>query len=46
MDDQEIDGSDALEAAVHSYRPGTSVKITYIRSGQQSTTTATLTSAN
>ena len=46
MDDQEIDGSDALEAAVHSYRPGTSVKITYIRNGQQSTTTATLTSAN
>ena len=45
MDDQQIDGSDALEAAVHSYRPGTSVKITYIRSGQQSTTTATLASA-
>jgi S1-C subfamily serine protease len=30
---------------VHSYRPGTSVKITYIRNGQQATTTATLASA-
>ena len=47
MDDQEIDGSDALEAAVHSYRPGTSVKITYIRgNGQPQTTTATLASAS
>jgi putative serine protease PepD len=45
MDDQEIDGSDALEAAVHSYRPGTAVKITYIRNGTQSTVTATLASA-
>jgi putative serine protease PepD len=45
LDDQEIDSSDALEAAVHSYRPGTSVKITYLRNGQQATTTATLASA-
>jgi len=31
---------------VHSYRPGTSVKITYIRgNGQPQTTTATLASA-
>jgi putative serine protease PepD len=45
MDDQQIDGSDALEAAVHSYRPGTTVTLTYIRNGTQSTTTATLASA-
>jgi putative serine protease PepD len=46
MDDQEIDGSDALEAAVHSYRPGTTVKITYIRNGgAPATATATLGSA-
>jgi len=46
MDDQNIDGSDALEAAVHSYRPGTTVTITYIRGGQTATTTATLTAAS
>jgi len=46
MDDQEIDGSDALEAAVHSYRPGTTVTIEYIRNGQTATATATLTSAS
>ena len=45
MDSQQIDGSDALEAAVHSYRPGTTVTITYIRDGKTSTTTATLASA-
>jgi putative serine protease PepD len=45
IDDQEIDGSDALEAAVHSYRPGTTVTITYIRGGATKTTTATLASA-
>ena len=45
MDDQQIDGSDALEAAVHSYRPGTTVTITYIRGGTTSTATATLASA-
>ncbi|HTJ70809.1 MAG TPA: trypsin-like peptidase domain-containing protein [Actinospica sp.] len=46
MDSQEIDGMDALEAAVHSYRPGTTVNITYIRNGVTSTTTATLASAS
>ena len=46
MDDQEIDGSDALEAAVHSYRPGTTVTIQYIRNGQTATATATLASAS
>jgi putative serine protease PepD len=46
LDNQEIDGSDAMEAAVHSYRPGTSVQITYLRNGQQATTTATLASAS
>ena len=45
MDDQEIDDSDSLEAAVHSYRPGTTVTITYIRNGTTSTATATLASA-
>ncbi|MBR7829776.1 trypsin-like peptidase domain-containing protein [Actinospica sp. MGRD01-02] len=45
MDDQQIDGSDALEAAVHSYRPGTTVTLVYLRNGTQSTTTATLASA-
>ena len=45
IDSQQIDGSDALEAAVHSYRPGTSVKITYIRDGQTKTANVTLASA-
>jgi len=45
LNNQEIDTADALEAAVHSYRPGTSVTITYIRNGQTATTTATLGSA-
>jgi putative serine protease PepD len=45
IDDQQIDDSDALEAAVHSYRPGTAVTITYIRDGRTATTTATLASA-
>ena len=46
IDNQEVDGSDALEAAVHSYRPGTTVSITYIRNGQTSTANATLASAS
>ncbi|HEX4787235.1 MAG TPA: trypsin-like peptidase domain-containing protein, partial [Actinospica sp.] len=41
IDDQQIDGSDALEAAVHSYRPGTTVTITYIRNGATATTNVT-----
>ncbi|MBR7839447.1 trypsin-like peptidase domain-containing protein, partial [Actinospica durhamensis] len=45
IDDQEIDGSDALEAAVHSYRPGTTVQIQYIRNGQTATANVTLGSA-
>jgi putative serine protease PepD len=45
MDSQEIDNSDALEAAVHSYRPGTTVTIKYLRSGQAGTATVTLGSA-
>jgi putative serine protease PepD len=45
VDDQEIDSSDALEAAVHSYRPGTSVTITYLRGSALKTTTVTLASA-
>jgi putative serine protease PepD len=45
IDNQEIDSSDALEAAVHSYRPGTTVQITYIRGSQTLTTSATLASA-
>jgi putative serine protease PepD len=45
MDSQEIDNSDALEAAVHSYRPGTTVTIKYLRNGQAGTATVTLASA-
>jgi putative serine protease PepD len=45
IDNQQVDGSDALEAAVHSYRPGTTVKITYIRDGQTQTANVTLGSA-
>jgi putative serine protease PepD len=45
IDNQEIDDSDSLEAAVHSYRPNTTVTITYIRNGQTATASATLTSA-
>jgi len=45
IDNQEIDDSDSLEAAVHSYRPNTTVTITYVRNGQTSTTSATLASA-
>ena len=45
VDDQEIDSSDALEAAVHSYRPNTTVKVTYIRGGVTKTTNVTLGSA-
>ena len=45
LDNQEIDSADALEAAVNSCRPGTTVTITYIRDGQTATTTATLGSA-
>jgi putative serine protease PepD len=46
IDDQEIDSSDALEAAVHSYRPGTTVAITYIRNGATATANVTLASAS
>jgi len=45
IDNQDINSSDALEAVIHSYRPGTPVTITYIRNGQSVTTTATLGSA-
>jgi len=45
IDNQEVDGSDALEAAVHSYRPGTTVSVTYIRAGQTSNANVTLASA-
>ena len=42
IDNQDIGSSDALEAVVNSYRPGTPVTITYLRNGQTATTTATL----
>jgi putative serine protease PepD len=45
IDNQEVDGSDALEAAVHSYRPGTTVSVTYVRAGQTGTANVTLASA-
>ena len=45
IDDQDVASSDALEAVVNSYRPGTPVTITYLRNGQTATTTATLGSA-
>jgi putative serine protease PepD len=46
IDDQEIDDSNSLEAAVHSYRPGTTVTVTYIRNGQTATASVTLQSAS
>ncbi|TNM36656.1 PDZ domain-containing protein [Nocardioides albidus] len=38
IDDHRIEGTEALIATVRSYRPGETVKITYLRDGKESTT--------
>ena len=45
VDNQQIDSSDALVAAIRSYQPGTTVTLTYIRGSQTKTTQVTLTTA-
>jgi putative serine protease PepD len=42
VDDQVVDGSESLVATIRGHRPGDSVKLTYIRDGKTSTTTASL----
>ncbi len=42
IDDIHITGSDSLVATVRSYRPGDEVEVTYVRNGDESTTTVTL----
>lgn len=38
IDDHRIDGTEALIATVRSYRPGDTVKVTYLRGGKEDTT--------
>jgi putative serine protease PepD len=40
--DRQVDGADALVAAVRSYRPGEKVAVTYLRGGQTKTASVTL----
>src|SRR6266511_2495085 len=40
--DRQVDGADALVAAVRSHRPGEKVTVTYLRDGQTKTTSVTL----
>ena len=42
VDDQVIDGSEALVATIRGHRPGDKVTLTYLRGGQTRTTSATL----
>ncbi|WP_110208935.1 S1C family serine protease [Nocardioides daejeonensis] len=42
IDDHAISGSDSLIATVRSYRPGDKVTVTYVRGGDQKTTSLTL----
>lgn len=42
IDDHVISGSDALVATVRSYRPGDRVEVTYVRGGEEQTTTLEL----
>jgi putative serine protease PepD len=42
IDDIHITGSDSLVATVRSYRPGDEVEVTYLRDGDEETTTVTL----
>jgi putative serine protease PepD len=42
IDDTLITGSDSLVATIRSYRPGDEVKVTYVRDGDEHTTTLTL----
>jgi putative serine protease PepD len=46
VDDQQINSSDSLVAAIRSYKPGTTVTLTYVRGGQTSTAQVTLTAAS
>ena len=42
VDDHAVTGSDALIATIRSYRPGDEIKVTYVRDGDEHTTTLTL----
>ena len=42
IDDTHITSSDSLVATIRSYRPGDDVEVTYLRDGDQKTTTLTL----
>jgi len=42
IDDTMITGPDSLVATIRSYRPGDEVKVTYVRDGDEQTTTLTL----
>jgi len=42
IDDHQIESTEGLIATIRSYRPGDSVKVTYVRNGDQSTTELTL----
>ncbi len=44
VDDHRIAGADSLVATVRSYRPGDEVTVTYLRDGEEHTTTLTLAS--
>ncbi|HEV2638417.1 MAG TPA: trypsin-like peptidase domain-containing protein [Actinocrinis sp.] len=45
VDNQQVDGNDALVAAIRSYPPGTTVTLTYLRGGQTLTAQVILTTA-
>ena len=42
IDDVHITGSDSLVATIRSYRPGDEVEVTYVRNGDEKTTSVTL----
>jgi putative serine protease PepD len=46
VDDQQINSSDSLVAAIRSYKPGTAVTLTYVRNGQTSTVQVVLSAAS
>jgi putative serine protease PepD len=46
VNDQQIASADSLVAAIRSYKPGTTVTLTYVRGGQTATTQVTLTTAS
>jgi putative serine protease PepD len=42
IDDIHVTGSDSLVATIRSYRPGDEVEVTYVRDGEEDTTTLKL----